>query len=66
MTHEVPISRERKIVVSKRYYRGRETLDVRTWLETENYTGYTQKGINIPLEKGKELAQAILEELKEL
>jgi hypothetical protein len=65
MTQEVNISESRKIVIKKRRFREQDTLDVRTWLETENYSGFTKKGINIPLEKGKELAEAILKELKE-
>jgi len=40
-------------------------LDVRTYIETPNYTGFTRKGINIPIEYAKELSQAILEEIEE-
>lgn len=65
MAQEVIVSESRKIVVDRKRLRGEKTLDVRTWIETENYTGFTKKGINIPLEKGKELAEAILKVLKE-
>lgn len=27
-----------------------ERLDIRTWIDTEKYTGATKKGVNIPLE----------------
>lgn len=27
-----------------------ERLDIRTWIDTEKYTGATKKGINVPLE----------------
>ena len=62
---EVKISSFRKIVVKKTKYRGQDRLDIRTYLETPTFTGYTRKGINIPIENAEELARAILAELEE-
>ena len=61
---EVVISEQRKVVIQRSKFRGEETLDIRTWLETPNYKGFTRKGINIPIEKGEELAQKILKVVK--
>jgi hypothetical protein len=53
--------REIHIQISK--LRTKTTLDIRTYIKTQVYEGYTQKGINIPLEKGRELAESILKVL---
>ena len=63
-TEEVVISEQRKVVVRRSKFRGEEMLDIRTWLETPNYKGFTRKGINIPIEKGEELAEKILKVIK--
>jgi hypothetical protein len=60
---EVFITERRKIVVQKSFFKGAATLDVRTYINTEKYTGPTRKGVNIPLAKARELAQAILAEI---
>jgi len=60
---EIRVSDSRKIVVQKTRFRNREVLDVRTYIETPKYTGFTRKGINIPIEYAKDLSQAILEEI---
>ena len=62
---EVVISERKKVVVQKSKFRGADTLDIRTWVETPDYKGFTRKGINIPIEKGEELAQKILKVVKE-
>jgi len=62
---EVVISESRKIVVQRSNFRGVDTLDIRTWLKTPTYEGFTRKGVNIPIEKGEELAQKILKVVKE-
>jgi hypothetical protein len=62
---EVVLSNGRKIVIQISEYKGRETLDIRTYVTTEKYTGFTQKGINIPLERGRELADKIAKVLSE-
>ena len=62
---EVQISESRKIVIQRSNFRGTDTLDIRTWLKTPTYEGFTRKGVNIPIEKGEELAQKILKIVKE-
>jgi len=62
---EVQISNSRKIVIQKTKWRGNLTLDIRTYIETPSYTGFTRKGINIPISKAKELVNAILTVLGE-
>lgn len=62
---EVLISERKKVVVQKSKFRGVDTLDIRTWVETPTYKGLTRKGVNIPIEKGEELAQKILRVIKE-
>ena len=62
---EIQITENRKIVVQRSNFRGLDTLDVRTWLKTPTYEGFTRKGVNIPIEKGEELAQKILKVIKE-
>ena len=56
---ELVITPQRKLVVQKKIWKDQETLDIRTYITTEAYTGYTKKGINIPLGKAKDLAKAI-------
>ena len=63
---EVVVNDRKKVVIQKSRFRGLDTLDIRTWVETPNYKGFTRKGINIPVEKGEELAQKILKVVKEL
>jgi hypothetical protein len=63
-TEEVVITKQRKVVIQRSKFRGAETLDIRTWLETPKYRGFTRKGINIPIEKGEELARKILNVIK--
>jgi len=57
---KVEISGSREIHVQIKDWKGRKTLDVRTYIKADTYQGYTHKGINIPVEKAKELAEAIL------
>ena len=57
----VKISKSKEIHVQVTEVAGKRTLDVRTYVITKNYTGYTKKGVNIPIEKGGELALAIKE-----
>ncbi|MDI6642487.1 MAG: PC4/YdbC family ssDNA-binding protein [Candidatus Hodarchaeaceae archaeon] len=59
------ISERKKVVVQKSRFRGVDTLDIRTWIETPEYKGFTRKGVNIPIEKGEELAKKILKVVKE-
>jgi len=55
----VKISDSREIHVQANEYKGRVELDIRTYIKTQQYTGYTQKGVRIPTEKGAELIEAI-------
>jgi len=57
---KVIISDNREIHIQISQFKHRKTLDIRTYVKTPSYTGYTPKGINIPIEKGKELAESIL------
>lgn len=61
---EVVISEQRKIVVQKREWKGRKSLDIRAYVTTDKYTGYTPKGVNTPVEKAKELTDAIMKEME--
>lgn len=61
---EVVISEQRKIMVQKREWKGRTSFDIRVYITTDKYTGYTPKGINIPVEKAKELTDAIMKEME--
>lgn len=61
---EVVISEQRKIVVQKRQWKGRISLDIRGYVTTDKYTGYTRKGVNIPVEKAKEIIDAIMKEIE--
>jgi len=55
----VPITKSREIHVQANEYKGRVELDIRTYVKSESYKGYTQKGVRIPTEKGAELIEAI-------
>lgn len=61
---KIEISSAREIHVQVSEYKGRNELDVRTFLKTENYTGYTPKGVRIPIERGTQVADAIITVLK--
>jgi len=60
---QVKVSDSRKIVIQKTKFKGKEVMDIRTFIETPSYSGYTRKGINIPIEVAPKIAEAILEEL---
>lgn len=62
---EVVVNDRKKVVIQKSRFREIDTLDIRTWVETPGYKGYTRKGVNIPIDKGEELAQKILKVVKE-
>jgi len=59
----VEITPQRQIHVAVKKWNGRDVLQLQTYITTNNYTGYTKKGITIPLEKAPELLGAIEEEL---
>lgn len=61
---KVEISSAREIHIQVSEYKGRNELDVRTFVKTEKYTGYTPKGVRIPIEKGTAVSNAINTVLK--
>jgi hypothetical protein len=62
---ELIISERKKVVIQHTKFGDMDTLDIRTWVDTPSYKGFTRKGVNIPVEKGEELAQKILKVIKE-
>lgn len=61
---KIEVSETISIVISKSVWKNMDRLDIRTYLKTENYTGPTKKGINVPIEKIDEIISA-LKEIKE-
>ncbi len=59
---KIVVTPSREIHVQKKIWNGQEILDIRTYLKTEKYTGYTKKGVTVPPNLARELAQAIIEE----
>jgi hypothetical protein len=49
-----------EIVVQKTEYRGSQGIDIREYVTSERYTGWSKNGIRIPVEKWKEF-KAILD-----
>jgi hypothetical protein len=56
---KVRISDAREIHVQISQWKGRENLDIRTYVKSAKYSGYTQKGVNVPVETGADLVTAI-------
>jgi len=46
----IPLSKATTIVVRKVSFDSRTFIDIRKYVETRRYTGYTQKGIMVPLD----------------
>ena len=44
------INSNRSVVVKLSSYKGEQGLDIRTFVHTDKYEGYSKKGIRIPLE----------------
>lgn len=59
---KIKITDRREIHVQAKKWRGKDVVDIRTYVITEGYTGYTRKGINIDKEHAVEVAKAILKE----
>ncbi len=57
----IKVSDSISIVISKNVWKNQDRLDIRTYLKTENYSGPTKKGINIPIEKIDEIISALKE-----
>ena len=61
----VSLSDSREVHVKVSNWKGRgEALDIRTYIKSKNYTGYTQKGVNIPIDKAPLVYAAIGKVLK--
>jgi len=50
------------IVVKKTEFRGEERIDIRKYIKTKRYTGWSQQGISVPVRIWKEL-YTILEKI---
>ena len=46
-----------ELVVRIQIYKDRPGIDIREWLETDQYKGWSKKGVRIPFEKMTELVQ---------
>ena len=60
----IPLSAEREIHIQKKDWKGKQYVDIRTYIKTEDYVGYTQKGVMIPLEKVRDIQDGLLRELQ--
>lgn len=57
----IELSNSSSLVVAKSVWKNQDRLDLRIYLKTENYTGPTKKGINVPIEKIDEIISALKE-----
>jgi hypothetical protein len=48
-----------EIVVQKTEFRGSEGVDIREYVTSERYTGWSKNGIRIPVEKWKEFKDTL-------
>jgi len=55
----ITITNQRDIKVQQTKYKGRQVLDVRTYIKTPTFEGFTKKGITIPIEFAPLLIEAI-------
>lgn len=55
----VEVSDRTKIYIKEGSYAGRKFIDIRKWVETSKYTGFTQKGITIPLKAFEEFKEKL-------
>lgn len=62
---KIEVGPTREIHVQLKEWKGHKFLDIRTYMKSERYSGYTKKGVTAPPEFGKEIAQAILDEIGE-
>ncbi len=62
---KIQVSKSSEIHVQKKEYNGQMKLDIRVFVTTDKYTGYTKKGINVPVEMGQQVVDAIVTELKQ-
>jgi len=59
----IEISNVSSLVIAKSLWKNQDRLDMRIYLNTENYSGPTKKGVNLPFEKLDEII-SVLRELK--
>ena len=64
ITKTIELTKSSSIVIAKSVWKDQDRLDIRTYIKTENYTGPTKKGINLPIEKMDEII-SVLKEIKE-
>lgn len=62
---KLPWTESQEIHIQHKFYKGREILDIRRYIKTAGYTGYSTQGIAIPYEKRKEVVEAILRVTRE-
>lgn len=55
----ISLTEKTEIRVSILEVDGERRLDIRTYINSDRYTGHTQKGVNIPIEKSGEIMSAI-------
>ena len=46
-----------ELVVRIQVYKDKPGIDIREWLDTDQYTGWSKKGVRVPYEKLKDLVQ---------
>jgi len=51
----IKVSDSRKLRLEVSEFNGIHRVDIREYLETERYTGFTKKGVNVPTEYLEEL-----------
>jgi hypothetical protein len=54
------------IVVRLTEWRGRQRLDIRLYMDSEQYKGFTKQGIGIPLDKIDDVRTLLLKAKEEL
>jgi hypothetical protein len=60
----IEISNVSSLVIAKSLWKNQDRLDIRIYLNTENYSGPTKKGVNLPFDKIDEII-SVLQEMKQ-
>ncbi|MDI6888095.1 MAG: PC4/YdbC family ssDNA-binding protein [Methanocellales archaeon] len=58
---KIELDKSTKIIVRLTEWKSEQRVDIRKFVETERYTGYTKQGISMPVAKIDEL-KALLDE----
>jgi len=64
----ITVDKSTDIVVRLTEWKGKQRLDIRAYINTDRYKGFTKQGVGIPLDKIDEVRRLLLktkEELKE-